>query len=167
MKLKEVILREATLRRGSRGENVRILQQQLLDLGFDPNGVDGVFGPGTERALRAFQERAGIQVDGIAGGQTQAALAADGAPRNAGAARRARDWEGAEGTPENPKEVTRLIVGQLNDYIFRYTPANWRRLRRTHEVVTVSDFGSRRNPRILMPRMPIQGQPPISSSSGV
>ena len=74
-------INEATLRRGSRGEEVRALQQQL--------GVtaDGIFGPATEQALRAFQQRAGIQVDGIAGGQTQAALAAGGSPRNAGAAR--------------------------------------------------------------------------------
>ena len=80
----EIELTEATLRSGSRGEEVRALQAQL---GMPESEQDGIFGPRTEQALRAFQQRAGIQVDGIAGGQTQAALAAGGAPRNAGAAR--------------------------------------------------------------------------------
>jgi len=77
----EIELTEATLRRGSRGPEVKALQQQL--------GItaDGIYGPNTEAAVRAFQQRAGIQVDGIAGGQTQSALAAGGSPRNAGAPR--------------------------------------------------------------------------------
>ena len=155
-------LNERTLRRGDQGDDVRVLQQQLLDLGFDPNGVDGKFGPGTERALKAFQQRAGITVDGLAGGQTQAAISADAAPRNAGRERSGGNWENDEGTPGNPKEVSRMIVGQLRDYVFDYTPENWRRLRRTHEAVKISDFGNRNNSTILMPRMPIQGQPPAN-----
>jgi peptidoglycan hydrolase-like protein with peptidoglycan-binding domain len=162
LEITEAILTERTLRRGDRGEDVKVLQQQLLDLGFDPNGVDGKFGPGTERALRAFQKRAGITVDGLAGGQTQAAISAEAAPRNAGKERRGGEWSNVEGTPGNPKEVTRLVVGQLRDYVFDYTPENWRRLRRTHEAVKISDYGSRNNPTILMPRMPIQGQPPTN-----
>ena len=162
LEITEAVLTERTLRRGDRGDDVKVLQQQLLDFGFDPNGVDGIFGPGTERALKAFQKRAGITVDGLAGGQTQAAISAEAAPRNAGRERRGGDWENQEGTPGNPKKVTRLIVGQLRDYVFDYTPENYRRLRRTHEAVTISDFGNRNNPTILMPRMPINGQPPTN-----
>ena len=64
------------LRRGNRGEGVRQLQRQLIAAGFDvgPAGADGVFGPATERAVRAFQQSAGLQVDGRAGGDTKDAL---------------------------------------------------------------------------------------------
>jgi peptidoglycan hydrolase-like protein with peptidoglycan-binding domain len=44
------------LQRGANGPDVLALQQRLKDLGFDPNGVDGHFGAGTETALRAFQK---------------------------------------------------------------------------------------------------------------
>ena len=156
----EIELTEATLRRGSSGDDVKVLQQQLLDLGFDPNGVDGKFGPGTERALKAFQRRAGITVDGLAGGQTQAAIASMGSSRNAGDLRKGGDWENQEGTPGNPRKVTRLRVGQLNDYVFDYTPELYRKYIRTHEVVTISDFGNRNNPKLLLPRLNISGTPP-------
>ena len=162
LEITEAVLTERTLRKGDRGQDVKVLQQQLLDLGFDPNGVDGIFGPGTERALRAFQQSAGITVDGLAGGQTQAAISAEAAPRNAGKERKGGTWQNQAGTPGNPKKVSRLRVGQLRDYVFDYTSENYRRLRRTHEAVTISDFGNRDNPIILMPRLPMSGQPPTN-----
>ncbi len=64
----------ATLQRDSSGPDVTALQQKLKDLGFDPNGVDGTFGPGTERAVRAFQQSKGLGVDGKVGPNTLAAL---------------------------------------------------------------------------------------------
>ncbi|WP_260597877.1 peptidoglycan-binding domain-containing protein [Sphingomonas endolithica] len=57
-----------TLRRGSRGEKVEEIQA-LLSL-----ARDGDFGPVTEATLRAFQRRAGIVPDGIAGPRTWQAL---------------------------------------------------------------------------------------------
>lgn len=59
-----------TLRRGSRGDAVRELQQKL--------GItaDGIFGPQTDRAVRSFQQEQGIQVDGIVGPQTKEKLGA-------------------------------------------------------------------------------------------
>lgn len=62
-----------TLRRGARGEAVRTLQLALTARGH-PLAVDGVFGPVTERAVRAFQTRGRLVVDGIAGPATMAAL---------------------------------------------------------------------------------------------
>src|SRR5260370_6256316 len=62
------------LRQGSSGPDVTVLQQKLKDLGFDPNGVDGNFGPGTKAAVIAFQQSKGLQADGIAGPATLAAL---------------------------------------------------------------------------------------------
>lgn len=52
------------LRKGARGEGVRIMQEAL---GI---GADGVFGPGTERALKEWQSANGLVADGIAGPNT-------------------------------------------------------------------------------------------------
>jgi putative chitinase len=73
-----------TLRRNSSGPDVQALQQKLKDLGFDPNGVDGRFGPGTTRAVIAFQQSKGLQADGIAGPATMAALGGGSASVGAG-----------------------------------------------------------------------------------
>src|SRR5258708_38792064 len=72
-----------TLRQGSSGPDVTNLQQKLKGLGFDPNGVDGNFGPGTRDAVIAFQQSEGLQADGIAGPATLAALQPDGSGANA------------------------------------------------------------------------------------
>jgi predicted chitinase len=64
----------SVLKEGSTGPDVTNLQQGLKDLGFDPNGVDGNFGPGTKAALIAFQKSKGLTADGIAGPQTMGAL---------------------------------------------------------------------------------------------
>ena len=76
----------ATLKRGSTGPEVTALQQRLLDLGFNPNGVDGIFGPGTESAVKAFQQAKGLTVDGMVGPITRAALQLDGGGGGAGSA---------------------------------------------------------------------------------
>jgi peptidoglycan hydrolase-like protein with peptidoglycan-binding domain len=55
------------LKKGSKGEAVKRLQQSLYQLGYDPGTVDGIFGPKTESAVKAFQRSAGIDVDGIVG----------------------------------------------------------------------------------------------------
>ncbi|MBI3181895.1 MAG: peptidoglycan-binding protein [Myxococcales bacterium] len=63
-----------TLRQGARGEPVRQLQARLRALGFDPGPADGAFGPRTEAAVKAFQRRCGIAVDGVVGPQTWSRL---------------------------------------------------------------------------------------------
>ena len=60
-----------TLRSGMRGEDVRRIQREI---GMPAADQDGIFGPKTERAIRNFQQNAGIQVDGIVGQQTQSAI---------------------------------------------------------------------------------------------
>jgi peptidoglycan hydrolase-like protein with peptidoglycan-binding domain len=44
---------------------------------LDYTGIDGIFGPQTEQAVRSFQQGAGLGVDGIVGPRTWAALPAD------------------------------------------------------------------------------------------
>ena len=61
------------LRRGSRGEAVRVLQTALIATGYVLVS-DGIFGPATEQAVRAFQKRNRLVVDGIVGPATMAAF---------------------------------------------------------------------------------------------
>lgn len=62
-----------TIRRGDRGELVVQLQSLLAKDGSTLE-IDGIFGPGTQSAVRAFQQRHGLIVDGIVGPQTWGAL---------------------------------------------------------------------------------------------
>lgn len=64
----------ALVRAGSRGKAVTDLQNKLKALGLYSYAVDGIYGPITEKAVRQFQKQKGLQVDGIAGPQTWAAL---------------------------------------------------------------------------------------------
>jgi zinc D-Ala-D-Ala carboxypeptidase len=50
------------------------VQTALKHLGFDPGKVDGRNGPNTEDAVRRFQARSTIKIDGIVGDETRAAL---------------------------------------------------------------------------------------------
>ncbi|WP_019960956.1 lytic murein transglycosylase [Woodsholea maritima] len=45
------------------------MQEALVDLGYDPGGVDGIVGPNTRRAIRAFQAAEGMTPDGYAGAE--------------------------------------------------------------------------------------------------
>ena len=47
----------AVLKQGSSGPDVKALQTKLKQLGFDPKGVDGNFGQGTEAAVIAYHPR--------------------------------------------------------------------------------------------------------------
>ena len=59
---------------GSSGEDVRALQMALQTLGFLNDAADGKFGAKTREAVRKFQKKSGLAVDGIVGTATWAAL---------------------------------------------------------------------------------------------
>jgi hypothetical protein len=63
-----------TLQQGSSGQAVNNLQNRLRSLGFYNGPITGYYGDLTVVAVRRFQSSRGIQVNGIAGPQTQAAL---------------------------------------------------------------------------------------------
>ena len=65
---------------GDQGDDVRQLQDALRANGFDPGPSDGIFGPGTDAAVRAFQAAHGLAVDGVVGPQTVGALQAPAPP---------------------------------------------------------------------------------------
>lgn len=71
-----------TIRKGAKNDYVIILQQGLKKLGYDlgtygdnKDGIDGNYGSKTMNAVRKFQTKANIKVDGICGPKTWEALA--------------------------------------------------------------------------------------------
>lgn len=64
-------LEATTLYNGCRGEEVRELQQALIDLGYLKYKADGIFGNKTENAVRSFQKANKLSVDGLAGKATR------------------------------------------------------------------------------------------------
>jgi len=69
-----------TVRRGSRGEHVKVMQKKLTDLGFrvskhpKKSGIDGVAGRLTIAGLKRFQRSRKLKSDGICGKNTWKAL---------------------------------------------------------------------------------------------
>lgn len=64
------------LKRGDKGSAVKKLQELLVAKGYNPNGIDGEFGPGCEKAVKQYQKDKGLTVDGIVGPKTWESLLA-------------------------------------------------------------------------------------------
>jgi hypothetical protein len=80
---------KVSIRFGAHGHSVGLLQAALMDAGYKlpkssrRGSPDGVFGPETAAALKAFQTKAGLTADAIAGGKTITALDILLAPKTA------------------------------------------------------------------------------------
>src|SRR5687767_3581400 len=72
---------QASSARGQGDAGVGALQVGLRARGVYAGPIDGLFGPQTEKAVRALQRRRGLVVDGIPGPGTRAALGRYGRPR--------------------------------------------------------------------------------------
>ena len=64
----------AAYKRGDRGSMVTSIQQKLSQWGYYSGSIDGIFGAETQKAVRAFQKKNGLTVDGIVGKATLAAM---------------------------------------------------------------------------------------------
>ena len=119
----------ASVGNGSTGENARLVQQRLKDLGYYTGKVDGKFGSGSVSALKRFQSNNGLKADGVAGTTTYAvlfswnALAATETPTPAPAAVTPTPVPVATPVP-TPVEVTRentvtVQLGVTGDAVLR------------------------------------------------
>lgn len=59
---------------GSRGEEVKQIQTKLKRWGYYKGSIDGIYGSGTLSAVKSFQKKNGLTVDGIAGTKTLNAM---------------------------------------------------------------------------------------------
>ena len=94
-----------TIRRGSRGDDVKEIQEMLISLGYLEGGADGIFGPKTEKAVLEFQQENRLDATGIVGEGTFDALKGGSGDQEA-AAEEAADTEAeteqaAEASGEN------------------------------------------------------------------
>jgi len=80
------------LEKGDRGDMVKLLQAKLRQEGYSI-AIDGVFGPGTERAVEAFQIKEGLKPDGDVGPKTWSKLVDD-------------DYAAASAAPSPERPVT-------------------------------------------------------------
>ena len=132
-----------TLQKDSKGPDVLALQQRLKDLGFDPKGVDGNFGPGTEAAVRAFQKAKGLGIDGKVGPKTNAALQAGSAGGGEASAVTGTEASSGSASPGSYRAVTNAgglslagLSGKLPAFVIAQIPA------------TASEFGITSNLRL-------------------
>ena len=72
--IKEYESSQVLSRLGSRGEEVRKIQQKLKNWGYYSGGVDGIYGTQTQNAVKSFQRKNGLTADGIAGKDTLNAM---------------------------------------------------------------------------------------------
>ena len=64
----------AVYKQGSTGSTVKTIQQKLKNWGYYKGSVDGIYGSQTKEAVRYFQRKNGLTVDGIVGNNTLKAL---------------------------------------------------------------------------------------------
>ena len=58
---------EALSKNGSTGAEVKAIQETLKDRGLYSGSIDGIYGSGTQAAVKKFQKQQGLTADGIAG----------------------------------------------------------------------------------------------------
>ncbi len=104
----------ADMQKGSKGDDVKELQQRLIDLGYLTGTADGDFGGKTETALKAFQAANGLEETGIATDADTAALYADTAIDSQGnpAAPAAEEPAAEEPAAEEPAAEEPVAEGE-------------------------------------------------------
>ena len=111
---------------GKKGDDVVLLQQMLVGLGYPlPEwGADGDYGEETEKAVKDFQQDHGLDVDGDYGPQTHAELMAELAEQSA-------QKDDDEDEDEAPAAPSRYVLVTGGSVYIRKGPG------KEHDVVTV------------------------------
>ena len=95
---------QALSKYGSRGSEVRQIQTKLKNWGYYKGNVDGIYGSQTQAAVKLFQRKNGLSVDGIAGPKT---LKAMGIMNSSGGSS-----SGSSSNSSNVNLLARLIYGE-------------------------------------------------------
>lgn len=95
---------EALSKYGSRGEEVKQIQEKLKRWGYYNGSVDGVYGSKTLSAVKDFQKKNGLTVDGIAGEKTLAAMGIYNSSSNSGSSNNS--------SSRNVNLLAKLIYGE-------------------------------------------------------
>ena len=130
-----------TLRKGAKGDNVIALQTGLAAKGYYTGKIDGIFGAGTLKAVKAFQKAESLKVDGLAGKATQARLS-----ELTGVVFE-EDDDDVVVKPADPNKPKTLFAGDYRTMQFGTAGARVRILQRAlmalgFDVVVDGDYGS-------------------------
>ena len=101
--------RADSLRRGSEGDQVITLQKKLKNWGYYTGSVDGIFGSETEEAVRYFQRKNGLAVDGVVGPDTARAL---GMTLTGGSAQASGGSSGTNSSSRDLYLLARCVYGE-------------------------------------------------------
>ena len=96
---------DALSKYGSRGDEVRQIQTKLKRWGYYNGNVDGIFGSGTLEAVKYFQRKNGLTVDGIAGPATLKAMGIYSSSSSSSSS-------GTSSNSSNVNLLARLIYGE-------------------------------------------------------
>ena len=111
---------------GSTGDEVIQIQTRLKNWGYYNGAIDGIYGTGTYQAVRYFQSKNGLTVDGVAGSKTLKALGISSGTQtnnNLNLLSRAINGE-ARGEPyEGQVAVGAVILNRVNNADFPNTIA--------------------------------------------
>ncbi len=94
---------EALSKYGSRGNEVTQIQTKLKRWGYYKGSIDGIYGSQTQSAVRYFQSKNGLTVDGIAGAKTLAAMGITNSSNNSSS---------GSNTSNDLNLLTRIIYGE-------------------------------------------------------
>lgn len=144
-----------TLRQGHRGPDVQRWQQFLEDQGVSPGAIDGVFGPKTAEATRAFQSAHGLKADGVAGPQTFGKAASLGL-------RSLRRLANTRRAPRKSREATLDAIMVCHEMTDRICSAAALARAYRHDAFHVRD----RSELCMRPDHPGDGNPGSSRRSG-
>ena len=109
------------LSKGQISEDVRTLQSNLKKLGYLSGSADGVFGAGTESAVKAFQKANGLTQDGLAGETTRNKISA-------------KVKNNTPTTPSNPSNPTTPVKPGNNNVPMIYDYIDYGALSAKHEA---------------------------------
>ncbi len=70
----QIIEPTAIINSSSSSQDIKLVQKKLKNWGYYKGNVDGIYGSQTKSAVRLFQKRNGLKVDGIVGNKTLAAM---------------------------------------------------------------------------------------------
>lgn len=107
---------EALSKYGSRGEEVRQIQTKLKRWGYYKGNIDGIYGSQTQDAVRYFQRKNGLAVDGIAGPNTLKAM---------GIFNSSNSSSSSSTNNSNVNLLARLIYGEARGEPYTRTSSSW------------------------------------------
>ena len=107
---------EALSKYGSRGEEVRQIQTKLKRWGYYNGNIDGIYGSQTLQAVKYFQRKNGLTIDGIAGPATLRAMGIFTSSSNSSS---------SSSNSSNVNLLARLIYGEARGEPYTRTGSSW------------------------------------------